>query len=627
MKGTSPSDGKQAIPSTSSYLGLTAATSPEKPPMRSCFTIWLPGESNFGLAPTTTTERASSMVRWASFATAILSPAAQGQAFLQALPATVAPDLPHAVVRRDGAYTTTGVRGRRGLVEAPYRGPVVRVTWGRPHVEELLGRELAVEDVPPDEPDLLLHVVRPEHLTVHDRTLEVRRQLSVAVDHTVRVCLELLPVGLLRPFVRDPLRKERHYVVPLRAERAVEDRGYDAVGERPARRLSAPRVLESLLYVVNGVGQLYGPAKVLPPTGVGGEIGQLRECKVDLDDPAAGVPPLDAPNELLGQLFASELLEEGDPRVRRRHHEVSLQLLAALEHHASYAPVPLQNTLDRRVGPYFRAELLRRTPQGVGDGPHTSPGISPGAEAEAGVPDLVVHQDVRRPRGRWTGPRPDDAVDRHRALHLRRLEPVVEQVPGAHRHEPGELADAGDIQSPHPPRQLQLIQEVEGMPGSQPGRRRQQQGLHDPCQLSKPLPPPPVRLRIPARKPRERLMIFRGVYAGHGQGSPVGESVVRRSHRIDLVPVMLQSQLVDDAPGHQAHHVRVRGDVELRRLPPGRVGRSRPADLVAGLEHHRPQPVAGEIGPRSQPVVPPADDYGLVTAPHHPLLSQTCDQS
>src|SRR5215211_4258545 len=353
MKGTSPSDGKQAIPSTSSYLGLTAATSPEKPPTRSCFTIWLPGESNFGLAPTTATERASSMVRWASFATAILSPAAQGQAFLQALPAPVAPDLPHAVVCRDGADTATGVRGRRGLVETPYRGPVVRVTWGRPHVEELLGRKLAVEDIAPDEPDLLLHVVGPEHLTVQDRTLEVRRQLAVAVDHTVRVRFELLPVGLLRPFVRDPLRKERHYVVPLWAERAVEDRWYNTVGERPARRLPAPRILERLLDVVDGVGQLYGPAKVVPLTGVGGEVGQLRECQIDLDDPAAGVPPLDVPDELMGQLFPSELLQEGRLRVRRRHHEVSFELLAAREHHARYAPVFLQDTLDRRVGPYL----------------------------------------------------------------------------------------------------------------------------------------------------------------------------------------------------------------------------------------------------------------------------------
>src|SRR5215217_7040958 len=196
-KGTSLSDGKQAMPSISSYLGLTAATSPEKPPMMSCFTMWLPGESNFGLAPTTATERASIMARRAPSSATVLAFAAQGQAFLQSLPAPVAPDLPHTVVRRDGADATTGVGGRRGLVEAPDRGPVICVTGSRPHVEELLGRELAVEDVAPDEPYILLHVVRPEHLAVQDGSLQVRRQLAVAVDHTVRVRLKLFPVGLL----------------------------------------------------------------------------------------------------------------------------------------------------------------------------------------------------------------------------------------------------------------------------------------------------------------------------------------------------------------------------------------------------------------------------------------------
>src|SRR5215203_2065934 len=83
-----------------------------------------------------------------------LSAVAQGQAFLEALPAPVAPDLPHAVVGRDGAHPAAGVRGRRGLVEAPDGGSVICVAGGRTHVEELLGRELAVEDVATDEPDI-----------------------------------------------------------------------------------------------------------------------------------------------------------------------------------------------------------------------------------------------------------------------------------------------------------------------------------------------------------------------------------------------------------------------------------------------------------------------------------------
>src|SRR5215210_5633811 len=92
----------------------------------------------------------------------VLPPAARGQALLQALPAPVAPDLAHAIVGRDGTDAAACVGGRRGLVEAPNGGAVVRVAGGRAHVEELLGRELAVEDVAPEEPDVLLHVVGPE---------------------------------------------------------------------------------------------------------------------------------------------------------------------------------------------------------------------------------------------------------------------------------------------------------------------------------------------------------------------------------------------------------------------------------------------------------------------------------
>jgi hypothetical protein len=236
-----------------------------------------------------------------------------------------------------------------------------------------------------------MYVIRPQQLAVQDRALQVRREFGVAVDHTVRVRFELLSVWLLRPPVRHPLRKQRHDVVALRAERAVEHRGYDAVRERPARRLPAPRVLKSLLYVVYGVGELYGPAEMLPSSGVGVELRERREREVELDDPAARVPTLDAAHEVVGELLAPELLEEGDARVRRSHHAVGPQLLAAPEHDAHDASVPLQDALDRRLGADLSAELLGRAPQSVGDRAHPSPRVAPGAESQPGVPDLVVH--------------------------------------------------------------------------------------------------------------------------------------------------------------------------------------------------------------------------------------------
>src|SRR5829696_7411458 len=50
--------------------------------------------------------------------------------------------------------------------------------------------------------------------------------------------------------------------------------------------------------------------------------------------------------------------------------KVILERLAALEHHAHYATVLLQDTLDRRIRPHLCAELLRRTLESVADCSH-----------------------------------------------------------------------------------------------------------------------------------------------------------------------------------------------------------------------------------------------------------------
>src|SRR5437763_15965232 len=108
----------------------------------------------------------------------------------------IPPDLPHAVVRRDPGHAATRMRGARTLIETPDRSPVVRVAGCRTHVEELLRRELTVEDVPPDQPPLVLHVVRADHLTVQDAVGETRRHLLVPGDHSIGVRIELFGMRL-----------------------------------------------------------------------------------------------------------------------------------------------------------------------------------------------------------------------------------------------------------------------------------------------------------------------------------------------------------------------------------------------------------------------------------------------
>src|SRR5262249_49256998 len=79
----------------------------------------------------------------------------------------------------EAAAAAAGVRRRAAVVQAADRRPVVGVPGRRAHVEELLERELAVEDVAADEAVLLLHLVGADDVAVQDRGLEVRGNLVV----------------------------------------------------------------------------------------------------------------------------------------------------------------------------------------------------------------------------------------------------------------------------------------------------------------------------------------------------------------------------------------------------------------------------------------------------------------
>ena len=108
----------------------------------------------------------------------------------------------------DAGDPAAAVGGRRALVEPPDRRGEVGVARRRAHVEELVGGELAVEDVPADQAVLVLHLVGPDDLAVDDGLLEVGGQVVVAVDHPVGVGLQLGVVRLGRPLLGHPLGEQ-----------------------------------------------------------------------------------------------------------------------------------------------------------------------------------------------------------------------------------------------------------------------------------------------------------------------------------------------------------------------------------------------------------------------------------
>src|SRR3954471_1023397 len=97
----------------------------------------------------------------------------------------VAHDLARRVESGDTGDATAAVRRAARLVQPRDRRAEVGVPGRGSHVEELVGGELAVEDVAADQAVLVLHLERPDHLPVEDRVPKTGRDRVDAVDDTV----------------------------------------------------------------------------------------------------------------------------------------------------------------------------------------------------------------------------------------------------------------------------------------------------------------------------------------------------------------------------------------------------------------------------------------------------------
>ena len=125
-------------------------------------------------------------------------------------------------------------------------------------------------------------------------------------------------------------------------------------------------------------------------------------------------------DEVVGQLGARNLVEEGDLRVQRGDHQRRVDLVAVLEHRAVHPAVADEQPGDAGVGADLGAEAAGRPGDRLGDRAHAALGVAPAAElAVADVADRVVRHHVGGARLVRAGPGADHAVDRQRALDLR----------------------------------------------------------------------------------------------------------------------------------------------------------------------------------------------------------------
>src|SRR5262245_58408688 len=93
------------------------------------------------------------------------------------------------------------MRRRSAHPEVPNRRLVLRPARNRPREEQLLERQLALEDVALGQPELALDVERRQYLAMEDDVAEIRRVFGDRVDDGVAERLALLVPGARRQLV------------------------------------------------------------------------------------------------------------------------------------------------------------------------------------------------------------------------------------------------------------------------------------------------------------------------------------------------------------------------------------------------------------------------------------------
>ena len=139
---------------------------------------------------------------------------------------------------------------------------------------------------------------------------------------------------------------------------------------------------------------------------------------------------------------------------------------------------------DRRLGADLDAGLARRVGDRVRDRAGAAAGEAPGPERAVDLAHVVVEQDVGRAGRAHAEERADDAGRRHRRLEHVGLEPLVEEVDGAHRHE---LDLVVLVRSPRAagsavPRNARSFRPFE-RERRRIGRRHREDGLDEPAHL------------------------------------------------------------------------------------------------------------------------------------------------
>ncbi len=243
---------------------------------------------------------------------------------------------------------------------------------------------------------------------------------------------------------------------------------------------------------------------------------------------------------------------------------------------------------------------------------------APRSERAVDLAHVVMEEHVRGAGRAHAEERPDDAGSRHRGLEHVGLEPLIEEVHGAHRHEldlvvlvlvAQRLKAAAEVHQVHQPARIE-----------RGGIRRGhvQDRLDEPSHLDHRLAVLVVRFGVDPRMPRDLPARLR-VIVHAPQIIAARHRRERAVERQNLEAVLRQVELADDLGPQQRHDVRahrvLEAGVDL-------LGHRRAAEHVAALEHQHLPAGAREVRRAHQPVVAAANHDDVVVG--HSRVRNRC---
>ena len=162
-------------------------------------------------------------------------------------------------------------------------------------------------------------------------------------------------------------------------------------------------------------------------------------------------------------------------------------------------------------------------------------------------------------------------------------------------------------QAAHPPRGPRLLKQVAEREGSEVRWDLVQQWTHHVGDAMEPRLPLGKRVGILRRELRHRRMRPSRVITEDRDRAPVGERLVVRTERGHPVPVIAQTEVVDDEGGHQRHDIGVRRHADVRVIGERVAGVDRPTHLVPGLQDDHARASLREVCGGDEAVVAPSD--------------------